>query len=86
MDGDTNSARPLLISVLDTARATGEKNFVHAAILGLALAVGVSDDRGVAATLHGAADHLSVRGLKCPGSATGSARRPDPRVFPGRMG
>jgi predicted ATPase/class 3 adenylate cyclase/DNA-binding CsgD family transcriptional regulator len=58
MNADAASARPLLISVLDTARATGEKTFVHVAILGLALAVGADGDPTVAATLHGAADHL----------------------------
>jgi predicted ATPase/class 3 adenylate cyclase/DNA-binding CsgD family transcriptional regulator len=61
MDGDTASARPLLISVLDTARASGEKTFVHLAVLGLALAVGADGDLGVAATLHGAAEHLYER-------------------------
>jgi len=45
-------------SVLDAARATGEKTFVHVAILGLALAAGADGDPTVAATLHGAADHL----------------------------
>jgi predicted ATPase/class 3 adenylate cyclase/DNA-binding CsgD family transcriptional regulator len=57
IEGDTASARPLLGSVLDTARASGEKTFVHVAILGLALA-GAEGDPGVAAILHGAADHL----------------------------
>jgi predicted ATPase/class 3 adenylate cyclase/DNA-binding CsgD family transcriptional regulator/tetratricopeptide (TPR) repeat protein len=57
LDGAAASARPLLISVLDAARATGEKIYVHVAILGLALAVDPSGDPIVAATLHGAADH-----------------------------
>jgi len=61
MDGDTARARPPLIGVLDTARATGEKTFVHIAILGLALAAGADGDSGVAAVLHGAADHLYER-------------------------
>ena len=61
MDGDTASARPLLISVLDTARASGEKTFVHLAVLGLALTAGADGDPAVAATLHGAADHLYER-------------------------
>jgi predicted ATPase/class 3 adenylate cyclase/DNA-binding CsgD family transcriptional regulator len=58
MDGDAASARPLLAGVLDTARATGEKTFVPLAVFGLALAVGADGDPIVAATLHGAADHL----------------------------
>ena len=57
LDGDAAHARPLLISVLDAARATGEKTYVNVAILGLALAVGPYGDPAVAATLHGAADH-----------------------------
>src|SRR6185312_4604110 len=57
MDADVTSARRLLISVLDTALATGERTYVHAALLGLALAVGADGDPTVAATLHGAADH-----------------------------
>ena len=61
MDGDAASARRPLLSVLDTARATGEKTFVHVAILGLALAAGADGDPAVAAILHGAADHLYER-------------------------
>src|SRR3984957_10231031 len=57
LDGDAANARPLLIGVLDAARATGEKTYVNVAILGLALAVGPDGDPAVAATLHGAADH-----------------------------
>jgi predicted ATPase/class 3 adenylate cyclase/DNA-binding CsgD family transcriptional regulator len=57
MGEDAAGARRLLISVLDTARATGEKAFVHVAILGLALAASADGDPAVAATLHGAADH-----------------------------
>jgi predicted ATPase/class 3 adenylate cyclase/DNA-binding NarL/FixJ family response regulator len=59
VDGDAVSARPLLISVLEAARATGEKTFVHMAILGVALAM--DGDPAVAATLHGAAEHLYER-------------------------
>jgi predicted ATPase/class 3 adenylate cyclase/DNA-binding CsgD family transcriptional regulator len=58
MDGAAASARRPLTSVLETARASGEKTFVHVAILGLALVVGADGDPGVAATLHGAADRL----------------------------
>jgi len=57
MGEDAAGARRLLISVLDTARATGEKAFVHVAIFGLALAASADGDPAVAATLHGAADH-----------------------------
>ncbi len=57
MDGDAASAHRLLIGVLDTARATGEKTFVHVAILGLSVAVSADGDPTVAATLYGAADH-----------------------------
>jgi len=57
LDGDVASGRRLLIGVLDTARDTGEKTYVHAALLGLALAAGADGDPTVAATLHGAADH-----------------------------
>jgi predicted ATPase/class 3 adenylate cyclase/DNA-binding CsgD family transcriptional regulator/tetratricopeptide (TPR) repeat protein len=57
MGADATGARRLLIGVLDTARATGEKAFVHVAILGLALAANADGDPAVAATLHGAADH-----------------------------
>lgn len=61
MEGDAASARRLLTGVLDGARATGEKTFVHVAILGLALAAGVDGDPAVATTLHGAADLLYER-------------------------
>ncbi len=57
MDADVAGARRLLIGVLEAARATGEKTYVHGALLGLALAAGADADPTVAATLHGAADH-----------------------------
>ena len=57
MNGDAASARPLLVGVLDRARATSEMTWVHNALLGLALAAGADADPAVAATLHGAADH-----------------------------
>jgi hypothetical protein len=57
MDADAASARRLLIGVLDTARATGEKTFVHVAIHCLAVAVSMDGDPTVAATLYGAAEH-----------------------------
>jgi DNA-binding NarL/FixJ family response regulator len=58
MDGEAGRARRLLISVLERMRATGEKTFVHVAVLGLALAASADGDPGVAATLHGAAGYL----------------------------
>jgi predicted ATPase/class 3 adenylate cyclase/DNA-binding CsgD family transcriptional regulator len=58
MDGDAASGGRLLVSVVDRARATGETTFVHVAVLGLALAASADGDPTVAATLHGAADHL----------------------------
>jgi predicted ATPase/class 3 adenylate cyclase/DNA-binding CsgD family transcriptional regulator len=61
IDGDVASARRPLISVLDTARATGTNTHVHVAILGLALAVGPDGDPAVAATLHGAAERQYER-------------------------
>ena len=57
MNEDAASARRFLIGVLDTARVTDEKTWVHGALLGLALAAGADADPAVAATLHGAADH-----------------------------
>jgi predicted ATPase/class 3 adenylate cyclase/DNA-binding CsgD family transcriptional regulator len=57
MNSDAASARRLLVGVLDRARATSEMTWVHGALLGLALAAGAGADPGVAATLHGAADH-----------------------------
>jgi predicted ATPase/class 3 adenylate cyclase/DNA-binding CsgD family transcriptional regulator len=57
MNSDAASARRLLVGVLDRARATGEKTWVHGALLGLALAAGADADPAVAVTLHGAADH-----------------------------
>jgi predicted ATPase/class 3 adenylate cyclase/DNA-binding CsgD family transcriptional regulator len=58
MDEDAVGARRPFISVLDRARATGEKTLVHVAVLGLALAASADGDPAVAATLYGAADHL----------------------------
>jgi predicted ATPase/class 3 adenylate cyclase/DNA-binding CsgD family transcriptional regulator len=61
MNEDAASARRFLIGVLDTARATDEKTWVHGALLGLALAAGADADPALAATLHGAADHQYER-------------------------
>jgi predicted ATPase/class 3 adenylate cyclase/DNA-binding CsgD family transcriptional regulator len=58
MEGETASARRLFIRVLDQMRASGERTFVHVAVLGLALAASADGDPAVAATLNGAADHL----------------------------
>jgi predicted ATPase/class 3 adenylate cyclase/DNA-binding CsgD family transcriptional regulator len=56
MVGQVDSARRLLIGVLDAARISSEKTWVHNAFFGLALAAGADGDPAVAATLHGAAD------------------------------
>jgi len=53
---DPGSARRHFMASLDAARVTGVKSYVHAALLGLALAVGADGDPTVAATLHGVAD------------------------------
>ena len=57
MAGDVASGRRLLVGVLDTAQASGEKTHVYRAIFGLAVATCAEDDPAVAATLHGAADN-----------------------------
>ena len=56
VDADPRNARRHFIGSLDTARITGVKSYVHAALLGLALAVGADGDPTVATTLHGVAD------------------------------
>jgi non-specific serine/threonine protein kinase len=57
IDANPRSARQLFLNSLDRARATGVKSsYFHAALLGLALAVGADGDPAVAATLHGVAD------------------------------
>jgi predicted ATPase/DNA-binding CsgD family transcriptional regulator len=56
MDADPGSARRHFLDSLDTARLTGVKAYVHAALLGLALAAGADGDPTIAATLHGGAD------------------------------
>ncbi|MGO8958954.1 MAG: LuxR C-terminal-related transcriptional regulator [Streptosporangiaceae bacterium] len=57
VDANPSSARRHFVDSLDTARTTGVKsNYFHAALLGLALAVGADGDPAVAATLHGVAD------------------------------
>ena len=54
---DPRKARRLFLNSLDRARTTGVKSsYFHAALLGLALAVGADGDPAVAATLHGVAD------------------------------
>jgi hypothetical protein len=99
MDADAASARRLLIGVLDTARATGEKTYVHVAILGLALAIGADADPAVAATLHGAADHQyeqagqafdagrigTARQRPCPAARRAGEAAFDAARRPGRM-
>ncbi len=56
LPADPGSARRHFAASLDTARITGVKSYVHAALLGLALAVSADGDPSVAATLHGVAD------------------------------
>ena len=53
---DPGSARRHFTASLNAARVTGVKSYVHAALLGLALAVGADGGLTVAATLHGVAD------------------------------
>jgi DNA-binding CsgD family transcriptional regulator len=61
VDADPGSARRCFIGSLDIARITGVKSYVHAAVLGLALAAGADGDPAVAATLHGVADQQYER-------------------------
>ena len=57
LDANPRDARRHFIDSLDRARTTGVKSsYFHAALLGLALAVGADGDPAVAATLHGVAD------------------------------
>jgi len=61
IDAEPGNARRHFTDSLDTARTTGVKTYVHAALLGLALAAGADSDPAVAATLHGAADRQYER-------------------------
>jgi predicted ATPase/class 3 adenylate cyclase/DNA-binding CsgD family transcriptional regulator len=56
LDADPRSARRHFLDSLDTARITGVKLYVHAALLGLALSAAADSDPVVAATLLGVAD------------------------------
>jgi DNA-binding CsgD family transcriptional regulator len=56
MDADPGNARRHFIGSLDSARITGTTTYVHAVLLGLALAAGADGDPAIAATLHGIAD------------------------------
>ena len=57
IDANPRKARRLFLNSLDRARTTGVKSsYFHAALLGLALAIGADGDPAVAATLHGVAD------------------------------
>ena len=56
IDAEPRNARRHFTDSLDTARITGVRSYVHAALLGLALAAGADSDPAVAATMHGAAD------------------------------
>ena len=62
IDADPRSARRHFTDCLDTARITGIRTYVHAALLGLALAAGADGDPTVAATLHGVADEHCEQG------------------------
>jgi DNA-binding CsgD family transcriptional regulator len=61
LDADPRSARHHFADCLDTARITGIRTYVHAAILGLALVAGADGDPAAAATLHGVADEHCER-------------------------
>jgi predicted ATPase/class 3 adenylate cyclase/DNA-binding CsgD family transcriptional regulator len=61
IDAEPGNARRHFTNSLDTARITGLKTYVHAALLGIALAAGADSDPTVAATLHGAADRQYER-------------------------
>jgi predicted ATPase/DNA-binding CsgD family transcriptional regulator len=62
IDGNPRDARRLFLNSLDRARTTGgPSSYFHAALLGLALAVGADGDPAVAATLHGVADEQYER-------------------------
>ncbi|MGH3196989.1 MAG: hypothetical protein ACRDNT_13860 [Streptosporangiaceae bacterium] len=56
VDAEPRNARRLFTGILDTARITGARSYVHGALLGLALAAGADGDPAVAAALHGVAD------------------------------
>jgi predicted ATPase/class 3 adenylate cyclase/DNA-binding CsgD family transcriptional regulator/tetratricopeptide (TPR) repeat protein len=56
VDADPRNARRHFLDCLEKARITGLKPYVHAALLGLALAAGADSDPTVAVTLHGVAD------------------------------
>jgi predicted ATPase/DNA-binding CsgD family transcriptional regulator len=55
IDREPGQARRLFTGILDSARVTGVRAYVHGALLGLALAAGADREPAVAATLHGAA-------------------------------
>ena len=80
IDADPRNARRHFLDSLDTARITGVKSYVHAALLGLALAAGADGDPAVAATLHGVADEqLRAGRTGFRGPRSGAARpRPCP--------
>ena len=57
IDDDPRSARRFFLDSLDMASIVGARSYyVHAALLGLALAAGADGNPAVAATLHGIAD------------------------------
>jgi predicted ATPase/class 3 adenylate cyclase/DNA-binding CsgD family transcriptional regulator len=61
VEADAGNARRHFAGSLDAARITGVKSYVHAVMMGLALAAGADGDPTVAATLHGVADEQYER-------------------------
>ena len=81
IDADPRNARRHFIDSLDTARISGVTAYVHAALLGLALAAGADDDPTVAATLHGVADkHYEQAGRAFEASEVGLRDRDHARL------
>ncbi len=82
IDADPGSARRHFLDSLDMARITGTTSaYVHAALLGLALAAGADGDPAVAATLHGIADeHQEQAGRVFEGTEAGLRDRDHARL------
>ena len=87
VDGDPGNARRLFLGSLDTARITGVKSsYVHAALLGLALAAGTDGDPAIAATLHGVADEQYEQAGRVFEAAEGGLRDRDHARLRARLG
>ncbi len=87
VDADPGNARRLFLGSLDTARITGVKSsYVHAALLGLALAAGADGDPAVAATLHGVADEQYEQAGRVFEAAEGGLRDRDHARLRTRLG